>query len=70
MISDPNGFSRSTGIALGMDRLVMLLSRASSIRDVIAFPKTAKAVDLMTNSPSEVEAKQLRDLHIKLDVEE
>ncbi len=57
------------GIALGFDRLMAILCGTSNIRDVIAFPKTAKAVDLMTNSPSEVEPKQLRDLHIKLDAE-
>ena len=57
------------GIALGVDRLCAILCGSTNIRDVIAFPKTAKAVDLMTNSPSEVEPKQLRDLHIKLDVE-
>ena len=58
------------GIALGFDRLCAILCGTANIRDVIAFPKTAKAVDLMTNSPSEVEPKQLRDLHIKLDVED
>ncbi|HVM59548.1 MAG TPA: aspartate--tRNA ligase [Verrucomicrobiae bacterium] len=58
------------GIALGFDRLCAILCGSSNIRDVIAFPKTAKAVDLMTGSPSEVEPKQLRDLHIKLDVED
>jgi aspartyl-tRNA synthetase len=57
------------GIALGFDRLMAILCGTSNIRDVIAFPKTAKAVDLMTNSPSDVEPKQLRDLHIKVDVE-
>ena len=57
------------GIALGFDRLCAILCGSSNIRDVIAFPKTAKAVDLMTNSPAEVELKQLRDLHIKLDLE-
>jgi aspartyl-tRNA synthetase len=57
------------GIALGLDRLCAILCGSTNIRDVIAFPKTAKAVDLMTNSPSEVEPKQLRDLHIKLDIE-
>jgi aspartyl-tRNA synthetase len=57
------------GIALGFDRLCAILAGSSNIRDVIAFPKTAKAVDLMTDSPSEVEPKQLRDLHLKLDIE-
>jgi aspartyl-tRNA synthetase len=58
------------GIALGFDRLCAILCGSANIRDVIAFPKTAKAVDLMTSSPSEVEPKQLRDLHIKLDAED
>jgi aspartyl-tRNA synthetase len=57
------------GIALGFDRLCAVLCGSDNIRDVIAFPKTAKVVDLMTNSPAEVEPKQLRDLHIKLDLE-
>src|SRR5688572_3349865 len=56
------------GIALGFDRLIAILCSTQSIRDVIAFPKTAKGTDLMTDSPGTVEPKQLRDLHLELKV--
>jgi len=56
------------GIALGFDRLCAILCGTSSIRDVIAFPKTAKGTDLMTNAPSVVSPKQLRDLYIEVKV--
>ena len=56
------------GIAPGIDRLVMLLAGEPNIREVMAFPKTQSAADLMTQAPSPIGEEQLRDLHIKLDL--
>jgi aspartyl-tRNA synthetase len=53
------------GLALGLDRIAMLACGEDSIREVIAFPKNNKAADLMTDSPTQVEFKQLRELYIQ-----
>ena len=58
------------GIALGIDRWVMLFSKLDNIRDCIAFPKTQKATDMMTEAPGTVDTKQLRELSIKINVDE
>ncbi len=56
------------GCAFGLDRLFMMLENEPNIREVMAFPKNGSAIDLLMNAPSTVDEKQLKDLHIKLDL--
>ena len=62
------GVPPHAGLAYGLDRVVMLMAKAESIRDIIAFPKNKDASCLMVKAPSEVDEKQLKELSIKLDI--
>ncbi len=64
------GVPPHAGLAYGLDRLVMLMAKEDSIRDVMAFPKIKDASCLMTQAPSQADEKQLKELGLKLDVEE
>lgn len=57
------------GAAPGLDRMVMLIANSNNIREVIAFPKNKRAKDLLMQAPSVVSEEQLKDVHIKLDLE-
>ena len=69
-----NAFSYGTpphaGAAPGIDRIIMLIAGEDNIREVIAFPKNKKARDLLMRAPSKVTEEQLKDVHIKLDLED
>ena len=65
---EPKNFIVVGGIAPGIDRIVMLICGEDNLREVVLFPMNQKAEDLMMGAPSEVSPKQLRELHIRLDL--